>query len=274
MANPISLVGIFRLALLLSCLGLTLVCLRTGSAHGTTIIAVMTVNELYVGADSKVRGIGSGGLVLEARECKIKQVGKFFYAHAGFMRDTHGWFDMERLVTDAVRKEKSISGMVNILDKRIAQTFLEALNKLKERNVSYDSDSLAMQNIRFALFGFENQSPVLRIRHFAQNVLPDGSVEVISKNPIDCDFNCLEKRTQIHTYFVARTADAPFDFLRTNPKSPIMTRPPALITKLIEIDIASNPDKSGGPIHILQMTKSGPTWIEKAECPEIRATNG
>ena len=52
-----------------------------GSA--TTIVAVRTPSDIYLGADSRVIGVRPDGTVYYEVKCKIGQVGTIFFAGAG-----------------------------------------------------------------------------------------------------------------------------------------------------------------------------------------------
>src|SRR5262249_10279604 len=51
--------------------------------NSTTIVAVRTSTDIYIGADSRVTGVRPDGTVYYDMKCKIGQVGKIFFAGAG-----------------------------------------------------------------------------------------------------------------------------------------------------------------------------------------------
>lgn len=220
----------------------------------TTVVAVITQDELVVGADSKVMWQVKGEF--EETACKIYQVGNRFFSFAGLGGDVVSGFMVSDIATKAIQSGK---------------TFPEILT-------NFDLQ------IQFPLY---QQFQMLQINHprvYAQLQESGG--------PLDAIFFGYEDN-QFHLYAQFYGTDEKRSFgMRPTATSPgviILGYGKALgklieaderfwdvgfvpaIHHLLEIAIQDNPALVGPPIYVLRITREKAEWIERApHCPDIQ----
>lgn len=83
----------------------------------TTVVAVITENELVVGADSKVTWQVKGDF--EETACKIHQVGNKFFSFAGIGGDLVSGFSVADIATKAIQSSKTFPEILASFDLHI-----------------------------------------------------------------------------------------------------------------------------------------------------------
>jgi hypothetical protein len=230
----------------------------------TTIVAVRTPTDIYLGAESKVIGALPDGTVYYEMKCKIGQVGKIFFASAGPYEYKPTGLNIRLLLMQAERPGASINQTVE----RFATLYADALTRTsrtaqKESPMVYNKYFLN-GHVYVYFFAFENEVP----RHFGRTFTIQSSNDPVTVGieKHDCPLGCPSTEPTIHGIGYA-------DVVNNVSSNVLKTRPPfQVITEVIEASINEDPDlKSGGPIDILHLNKDGARWVQKKkECPEIQ----
>jgi hypothetical protein len=233
-----------------------------GSA--TTIVAVRTSTDIYVGADSRVIGVRPDGTVYYDLKCKIGQVGKIFFAGAGPYEYGPTGLNIRLLLIEAQRPGSSVNETVE----RFATLYADALTRTSR---TAQKDSPMVYNKYFLngrvyvyLFAFENGIPLYFGRIFT--IQSSNDSVTVSTEQRDCPPDCPGTEPTLHAVGYA-------DVIKKASPDALLTRPPIpFITEVIEASIREDPDhKSGGPIDILHLSKDGARWVQKKkECAEIQ----
>lgn len=236
-----------------------------GSA--TTIVAVKTPKEIYIGADSKVTDT-FGNTAANAQACKIVQAGSLFFAYAGFARDNQTGFSIPQIALDALNQkpEASIAERVDILTKTVVEKLNVELPLLKQSSFpTYREKIDGRTFLKILVAGFEKNKPVVLLRRFRFGETSEQTFGVIVSTN-DCDAACTGK---VVTRFLGET-DA-IDGLAEETKDFWKQGFAAGVRKLIETEIVARDDYVGAPVDILQITAKRAVWIQKKPlCAEIK----
>ncbi len=230
----------------------------------TTIVAIRTPEEIWIGADSKVTNVHNKSITKSV--CKIKQVGRLFYAFAGFSNYTGSSYDLVSIVNKACRNNLSLSGKVKTFEKLIVPPLSKALKRIQINRPSYFAEEIqdkAVIQIVFA--GIENGEPSFFVRNIRVED-NDGNSPTITINEVSCPGDCEGGEMVVylgHTEAIESFLETKDSFWEIGYA--------AGIRELITIQIEAEPDDVGPPIDMLRISNRGAKWIQKKpRCQEIR----
>lgn len=246
--------------------GALLLQIFVSAARSTTIVAVKTQKEIFIGADSKVTDTFGNAAANQA--CKIVQAGSVFFAYAGFARDNQTGFSIPQIAAESLnlKPELSVAAKTEILTLAVVEKLNVELPLLKQNSfVTYREKIEGKTFLRILVAGFEKGKPVLLVRQFRLGQTADRSIGVIVSTD-DCAAGCKGKYV---TRFLGET-DA-IDGLPEETKDFWKQGLAAGVRKLIETEIAARDRYVGPPVDILQITAKRAVWIQKKElCAEIK----
>jgi hypothetical protein len=248
---------------------LVLVLLCSLSATATTVVLVWTPRELFIAADSMVKGD-------PGREfCKIRQVVDTFFAVEGAAEisaitngkpDTANSFDVIPLAQRAAKVRGSMSDKARTFEhesKQVFRTF--ALHNKQNDPAGYRANILKSEAVQVVFFGL-NPNKVPAYALVALNVQEDQhGVPMVTVDRAFCpDRTCYSPR-DLQLLGEARRAnelskEPGFDW----------SDPATAVRKLVEVERQDKPKLVGGPIDVLRLSAFGPTWVSvKPECAEL-----
>jgi hypothetical protein len=232
----------------------------------TTVVAVKTSKEIYLGADSKVTD--TFGNAAERRACKIVQSGRVFFAYAGFARDAKNGFSIPEIAKRSLASGKtlSIQAKTEAMAKVIVTELTRYLPKMKDESfVTFREKIEGKTFLRIVVAGFDKGRPAIFVRLFRYGMTTDGRGGVLVSAD-DCDGKC---SAPVTTRFLGET-DAIVG-LPEESKNFWNDGFAAGIRKLIEIQIAARDEYVGPPIDILRIDAKRATWIQKKdECLAVK----
>lgn len=232
----------------------------------TTVVAVKTPKEIYLGADSKVTD--TFGNAAERRACKIVQSGRVFFAYAGFARDSKSGFSIPDIARRslAAAKSPSIHAKTEAMAKSIVAELTRYLPKMKEESfVTFREKIEGKIFLRIVVAGFEKGKPAIFVRMFRYGLAADGRLGVIVTAD-DCDAKC---SAPVTTRFLGET-DAIVG-LPEESKDFWNEGFAAGVRKLIETQIAARDEYVGPPIDIVKIDANRAVWIQKKdECLAVK----
>jgi hypothetical protein len=232
--------------------------------NATTIVAVKTPSDIYLGADSKVTGVRPDGTVYYEVKCKIGQVGNIFFAGAGpYEYDPMG-LNIRLLLIEAQRRGASVVQTVERFETLYADALTRTSKTAQEKSPMVYKQYFLNGHVYVYFVAFENETP----RFFARTFTIQGSNDTVTVDTEqrDCPPGCPGTEPTIHGIGYA-------EVMKELSSDALKTRPPIqVITEVIEASIREDPDhKSGGPIDILHLNKDGARWVQKKkECREIQ----
>ena len=228
--------------------------------RATTIVAVRTPTEIYVGVDSKVTIVTPEGAVSYEDRCKLVQLGNIFYTAAGPYRGR------ELSIKSSLIESRAGGGTLYQVANRFARRYARSIAKTLVR-MWYTSPAqylnLVTQPINVYFFGFDGDTPVLIQKRFVLHEFQRGDSVRIQILDYDCQTGCDEV-----TVVGIGHADAMKDLASAASES---QSPVDIVRDRISLSIKSDPEKSGHPIDILHLTKAGAKWIQNEKnCPAIQ----
>ena len=235
--------------------------------NATTIVAVRTSTDIYIGADSRVTGVRPDGTVYYDMKCKIGQVGKIFFAGAGPYEYGPTGLNIRLLLFEAQRPGASVHETVERFETLYADALTRTSRTAQKESPMVYNKYFLNGHVYVYLFAFDNEIPVYFGRIFTVQDSDDSVT--ISIEQRDCPPGCPDTEPTLHAIGYADVIKkASPDALRTQPPVPF-------ITEVIEASISEDPDhKSGGPIDILHLSKDGASWVQKKkECDAIQPQN-
>jgi hypothetical protein len=232
--------------------------------NATTIVAVRTSTDIYIGTDSRVTGVRPDGTVYYDMKCKIGQVGKIFFAGAGPYEYGPTGLNIRLLLFEAQRHGASVRETVERFETLYADALTRTSRTAQKESPMVYNNYFLNGHVYVYLFAFENETPLYFGRIFTVQGSDDSVT--ISTEQRDCPPGCTDTEPTLYAIGYADVIKkASPDALRTQPPVPF-------ITEVIEASISEDPDhKSGGPIDILHLNKDGASWVQKKkECAAIQ----
>lgn len=233
-----------------------------GSA--TTIIAVRTPTDIYLGADSRVIRVRPDGAAYYEVKCKIGQVGKILFVAAGPYEYDPTGLNVRSLLTEGQRSGASIVQTVERFETLYAEALTRTSRTAQKKSPMVYEKYFLGGHVYVYFVAFENETPRFFGRTFTIQSSNDPVTVGVEQH--DCPPDCLAAEPTIFGIGYA-------DIVEKVSSNVLKTRPPIqLITDIIETSIRDDPDhKSGVPIDILHLNKDGARWVQKKkECPAIQ----
>ncbi len=242
------------------CLSLT-----AGNAFATSIVAMQRPNRITIAADSLTHATHA-----DARgylSCKIREApsGGIFFAFSGLVGDPDAQFDAFAIANTSLRGD----GSIKVEAKRLADAIRPQLLRVIQRayRQGYSAGGKAIYNgayvpaLSLLVFGFENGSLAVVDFNFIRVDNPGGAPIDISQDMSACPGSGCPYGYNIWRLGEQETINAlspeARNLLRADTGDDV-----AKVRDLVNIEIAAEPSKVGGPIDTLVMDASGPRWIE------------
>jgi len=229
------------------------------SIRGTTIVVARTMDEIVIGADSKVTD--TYGTDLNRRACKIRQFGKLFIAFEGLELDRQTGFNVPEIASMALHLKPSASATekVSILTGFLVSRLFNELRLLKKNapETYYKKIQGGQIFLRIVVAGFERGRPLVFIRNFRAAELSPQTIGV-SVLPDDCLDGC---QGEVVTRFLGET-----DAIDGLPEETPGFWQQGLVNgvrRLIETEIAARSEYVGPPIDILRIDRNDAQWISE-----------
>jgi hypothetical protein len=237
-----------------------------GAAADTAIIAFRTPDFVLIGADSKISVLDS----LEKRtSCKVGIAKNIAWANADFTKTIGNApnFDVGLIASQSVEFSGSFNAALVDFDARAKEGLTDVLTWLAK---SYPAEFVGLKDrvVAEAVFaGVDHDQMRMSVRFFRAGFNQTKRVQ-ITVHSSDCPGDCLVKKNLAVSL---GTHDAIERAWANNPN--IWENPIETIRQLILIQAAATPDTVGPPITILEITRNGPTWIDKGACDDQQHPN-
>jgi hypothetical protein len=226
---------------------------------GTSIVAIRTPTELFLGADSQaVWGEDEPPVSV----CKVVQISDSFFAAARLVADNRGDFDVARTAAAVRRPTEPLLDSVSRFETAIEPQLIDVASYIREHNrISFNKEVVNKPALEVAFFAWESSTPVLYLRYFNVTLTSGGSlaISMVRKNcPGDCPTGIVFVALGHHEAIDAQLREVPHYWRRGLATS---------ILELIELQAKTTPNFVGGPIDIIRLSASGAEWIQrKRQC--------
>ena len=238
-------------------------------AHGSAIVVIKNGNEVFIGADSKVKN---------SREltCKIRQVNNLFFGLTHYVEIVHPLmgikiFDAFELATKTGTIKGKIRDKVDYFDKLVEGKLTEVLkiwsstfSKDEIREIMFGKNEL----MRAVIIGIENNKPIILERFY--------SVDNFDVIPLRIKTDIPQDINKDNAFVISMGIDTAIDqdiqdIKRNKRDRDILLNPIKSINRLITLQASATPDVVGPPIDILRIAPGNVGWIQhKQKCHEIK----
>lgn len=233
----------------------------------TSIVAIRTPQEIFIGADSKGTIGGDKNKIVNV--CKIRQFGSSFCAFSGLIDVSETHFRVWDIATSAFRHGNTLLDKIDAFEALITAPLSKTLHYVREVNPadfkrSFDTEDKVVLGMIFA--AVEDGIPKIFVRDFQMSTTDPITFNIHKKS---CPGTCPTGR---HVYFSGHKKA----MMKYYDEHPEIQRSGLDVTidTLIGVAITNCGDAVGLPIDILRITTDGAKWIQhKTECPEIQMKN-
>ena len=238
--------------------------LSVPTVHATAIVASRSPTLILIGADSKaIRGGDTSDAMFV---CKIEQVGRFYYDAAGLTDNPFVNYTLSTIVEEAFRGGKTHTDKINRFEQLVQIPLSRALEYIRRDNPKFFEDYFDRGDkvaLEVVFAGVVDGEPSFWTLSFTmEHVNP---ISVSSTHRSSCPGDC---PTGYYTYFIG-SKQTMANYALMNPQIR-EAEPVSAINTLIQVQANSTPNKVGGPIDILFITKDRAQWIQKqAACGEL-----
>ena len=214
----------------------------------TVVIAKITKNSIYVGADSRaievkidVRNWHSDTTFSDF--CKIRKIGKYYFAVVHDFAE-----ESIELINNASINAKNLNDLIYIYVRKFRLFLINKLQEIKSENEKYyynyyPPDSLLCHTI---FFGYESDTAILRGVTFLNEEDKNNTINV--------------SVTYWHDTAIAAGEATEIKPIVKDPNT-WHRNPKKVIYTLIKKQCDRHPTTVGKPIHIIRVSKNGYKWV-------------
>ena len=227
--------------------------------RGTSIVAVRTLDAIFIGSDSKIID-GDGGDAGNA--CKIVGFKGIYFGIARIWSSPVQEFSVASVAADTLNSNSDLESKITHFENALVPPLERLLMALKTTDPARFQRELEGHSAVDTLFvGFDGDYPVLLFRSFiVRNSTSQRTTLRIKRE--ECFRHCSEALAYVtlgqHELIDKALAENP-DLWKIGFAE--------AIRKLINLEISAEPNSVGPPISILTIDKDGPRWIEQGACP-------
>jgi len=261
MKNP---ANILRIAVAAAAL-----CSMTSMADATSIIAIKSGDDIYLGADSKVLIEND----VAFSQCKITKMSDIYLIFSGMASISVASFNAYEIAENVFAGKGTIAERITAYDKAVQGKLQAAFEKLRTTDPKYFSrwytedvvNRIAMQVL---VAGPEKKGTVLTMLEYRIMSPQNAPVELkairqeIATKPGSNQPKILFLGMQdaINELLKKKDFFSDFDEVRN-------------INEWIMAEATANPTKVSGPVDILKISPNKAQWIQhKSQCPEVEET--
>jgi hypothetical protein len=223
--------------------------LSTVAAEATILVGLRADDQIILGADSKVTGLGGPA---RPDTCKIHQGRRCFFALGGPIIGPG--FNAVEMAREACSQGKDVDAILDGFLTRVAAPY-KAMHDWVRRNESEYIVKRGPLFLEFFVIARRNGQPIMLRSGYAVNSVNEPMAKTEVKNGV-----ALYSRARDLPRFVAQ--------------NPGWFHPPyaRAAERLVEADMASGWVDVGPPVTVLQVDADGAKWFKPGLCPPIDPT--
>ena len=225
-------------------------------SRATSIVILVTPDYILMGADSKRMIIdNNSNRTVNQSVCKIRNVGPYCYALAGFVASRSTFFSADSIVQHYLNKADSYEKAIASITKAVKKGLRKELRyQRKHQPKSFKKMVDSKEHLlEIAILSVQENAPHVQIIGF--ELSNEKKIEV-KDYTAKCPGDCPEKKTQFYLLGEYSGIEKYLD-QETDPSDPV-----ALIKDLITIQSHTTPSSVGAPINMVRYTTSGVEWIK------------
>lgn len=239
------------------------------SAQATSIVAIKTGNDIFIGADSKVlleKGVGFS-------QCKITKMSDAYIVFSGIPSVPTAKFNAYDLAEKAFAGKGSISERLTVFDKSVSGKLQEAFEKIRTTDDKlfsqwYTPDVKNRVAMQILVAGPEGKGTTLSMIEYRIDSKKSEPVKIVStrENIVTKPGSDQPKilfigmQDAIRALMKKKDFFSDFDEVRN-------------INEWIKAEAIADPSKVSEPVDIVKISPKKAQWIQhKSQCPEIEET--
>ncbi|HZF65317.1 MAG TPA: hypothetical protein VEZ55_12555 [Chitinophagaceae bacterium] len=223
-------------------------------AYATSIVILITPHYILMGADSKRMIIDQENNTAIESVCKIRNVGTYCYAFAGFVASRATLFSADEIVSFELSRSNDYSKAVQSITKKIKRALKKELLFQKTFHPgSFQKLLLSKEHLlEVAVLSVRNQKPHAQIIGFKMANKKTIDVESYAAT---CPGDCPKQARQM--YFLGEYSGMEnYLFQRDAAADPV-----SLVEQLIVAQSNTTPSSVSAPVHMVKFSTSGVEWI-------------
>lgn len=238
------------------------------TSGGTAAVAIWTPGEAVLATDSKVT-LSDGGAAGPAEQtCKIRTSGRFFFAVAGLYSHAPTHFDAWSLAEGAMASATSVNEAASRVERRIQPKLDAAMMDIQRRDPQGYARHHGRAWLAIWIAGTEHGSAAMAGREF----LPGRTV---AREFPGSSGAAATGEIGISIFGERQAIDSAYGDVQAIGRLVEAKGPAAAARALVELEIAGEPEKAGGPISMVRITSvrattGGAEWIDRGLCARLR----
>lgn len=225
-------------------------------ALATSIVILITPHYILMGADSKRMIIDdASNKTINESVCKIRNVGTYCYALAGFVASRSTFFSADSIVYNQLKSTKNFTASVIAIKREMKNALRKELQfQRKHMPQSFKKMIASKEHIlEIAILSVQNNVPHVQIIGFQ---LTNEEKIIVKDYAASCPGDCPDQQTQF--YFLGEYSEME-KFLDSRTKSSDHV---SLIEQLITVQSNETPSSVGAPINMVRFTTGGMEWLK------------
>lgn len=224
--------------------------------YATSIVILITPDYILMGADSKRMIIDNqANKTTNQSVCKIRNVGPYCYALAGFVASRSTLFSADSIVRQELAKAKNYEAAVASITKAVRKGLRKELRYQKKFQPQAFQKMIDSKEhlLEIAILSVQNGAPHVQIIGFEWS---NEQKIVVKDYTAKCPGDCPNAQSQFYLLGEYSGMQAYLD-KETKPADPV-----DFIEDLITIQSRVTPTSVGAPINMVRYTTSGVEWIK------------
>lgn len=226
------------------------------ASYATSIVILVTPDYILMGADSKRMIIDdNSSKTINQSVCKIRNVGPYCYALAGFVASQSTFFSADSIVQRYLNKDMEYQTAIASITKAIKKGLRKELRYQRKHQPQLFKKMIDSKEhlLEIAILSVQNNAPHVQIIGFEWS--NENRIEVKDYTAA-CPGDCPDKQAQFYLLGEYSGMEKYLDE-KTNPSDPV-----ALIKDLITMQSHATPTSVGVPVNMIKYTTSGVEWIK------------
>lgn len=230
---------------------------------GTTGVAIWTPHRALLAIDSRITLIAGDTTRPGPDACKIQSAGRFYFAIAGLYHHEATKFDAWSLASEAIAGARTVPEAAALAERRIVPELLTAVANMQSTDLAGYTRNYSKAWLAIWVAGWDDgpamagrellPGPQAQLRPIRHEFPPAGTPAASGM----MGFSVFGERNAIDQVY--RTTKAIGDLVTAR-------GPVDAARSLVQIEVLKEPAKVGLPITILELTESGPEWVQRGLC--------
>jgi len=224
---------------------------------GTTGVAIQTPGGAVLAMDSRVTLTAGDWVGRGADECKIRPVGRFFFAIAGLYDHEATRFDAWRLAEEAAGGAGSVSEAAAAAGRRIEPELATALGNIQSSDLAGFARHYSQAHLALVVAGVDQGAPAMAGRVFLAD--QNAAIRMVR-------WEAPPGSTAVLVFGQHAAIDEAYRDRKAVGGLVGSLGPAEAARRLVQLEITREPERVGPPVSILEITQDGAAWVQPGVC--------